>query len=228
MEDDRTISTVLFDLDGTILDTRTNIVAALCSAVKTELGIEITPDRDHMGDMLRRRPMEYFRQHYGDHAFGLYERYRSEYSSVGIVPFAGVIDEIMKLKHRGFKVGIVTNKALERVMQDLVEVKIDRSVFDVVVTAEDTLERKPDPAPIYFAANALGVTADELIYVGDGPHDVVAATNAGAYSVAVTWGYYTEDALRDCSPSYLAVDAHTFDSYFDTLAGPCENAGVDP
>lgn len=218
MDECKVISTILFDLDGTILDTRAYILAALTRSIDLSLGIKIFPDQDHQSDMLRRRPKEYFQQHYGNHASCLYQEYQRQYSSAGVLPFDGITETIGTLKQRGLNVGIVTNKALVRVEKDLANAKICKKIFDVIVTAEDTLERKPSPAPIQFAANTLKIDPGELVYVGDGPHDVIAAKEAGSHSVAVTWGYYDESELRNCSPQFLAENVRSLDVHLKSLA----------
>lgn len=214
---------VLFDLDGTILDTRSNIVSALVDAIKDELGITINPDEAHQRDMLRRRPKEYFAQHYGGRAAKLYDYYRARYSSDGINQFENILEVIVELKKRGLLVGIVTNKARERVMQDFAYIGFDRIVFDIVITAEDTVERKPHPAPLLCAAHALSVDPTECFYVGDGPHDVIVANAAGAASVAAAWGYYTSVDLQACGPTFLADSVSAFEEFIYSEEFPKED-----
>ncbi len=190
---------VLFDLDGTLLDTRSAIVRAFCEAVLEVEGHAINPDDEHIHELLRRRPNEYFSQHYPNRADALTSAYQRCYSSDGVQLFPGVAAMLEDLAKSCF-LGIVSNKANVRIEKDLDHCGIEMTVFDVIVGAEDTPERKPHPAPILRALPAGGRCDGKVVYVGDGPHDVLAAKSAGVESAAVTWGNYPVSQLQAVSP----------------------------
>ena len=82
-----------------------------------------------------------------------------------------------------------------------------RTVVDRFVTLEDTTEHKPHPEPLLRGLELLGgVPRDEAAYVGDSPFDVEAARAAGLTSVAVSWGAFSEDRLREAQPDHLVPD----------------------
>jgi pyrophosphatase PpaX len=90
-----------------------------------------------------------------------------------------------------------------------------RNVVDRFVTMEDTTEHKPHPEPLLRGLELLGgVPKEEAAYVGDSPFDVEAARAAGLPSVAVSWGAFSEDRLREAEPDRLVPD---IDSAVDVL-----------
>lgn len=180
---------ILFDLDGTLVDSAGAILAAYRAAIRAVVGYDIEPDAEHVHDLLRRRPREYFQQHYPPLADQLAAQYGSNYRSETVVAFPGAKTLVSDLAGRT-ALGIVSNKGRARILSDLGHVGIDAEAFAVIIGAEDTLERKPHPAPILKALEAGGTAPQGAIYVGDGPHDMLAAKAAGLMAVGVTWGYY--------------------------------------
>src|SRR5690606_18358727 len=84
---------------------------------------------------------------------------------------------------------------------------IPESAFCTIVTAEDTVERKPDPAPILLALERTGASPGEGVYVGDGPQDILAARAAGMPCVALTYGFYGREDLLPYVPDALVDNA---------------------
>ncbi|WP_170386324.1 HAD family hydrolase [Ruegeria atlantica] len=193
----------LFDLDGTLLDTKASIVNAYRRAIETVLGYRILPDDNHQEDLLRRRPLEYFAQHYPGKEVELANSYSSLYESSEVKAFPSLSPILRSLKDAGL-IGIVTNKARARVEMDLEEIGWKADFFDVIVTAENTEARKPDPAPIIFAMTELHqVSRENTWYIGDGPHDIQAARSAGLKCAAACWGYYRREELAVLNPDLL-------------------------
>jgi pyrophosphatase PpaX len=92
-----------------------------------------------------------------------------------------------------------------------------RNVVDRFVTMEETTEHKPHPEPLLKGLELLGgVPKEQAVYVGDSPFDVEAAKAAGLTSVAVSWGAFSEDTLRDAGPDHLVPDV---DAAVDVLLG---------
>ena len=199
---------VLFDLDGTLVDSSSAILGAYLSAIRSILGYDLDPDEEHVHDLLRRRPIEYFRQHYPLAAEALAERYALNYTSERVIAYDGVIsllDQLFGL----VPVGIVSNKGRDRIASDLERVGLDPAQFCVIVGAEDTALRKPHPDPILRAMSRVRTEPERIFYVGDGPHDVVAAKAAGTTAVAVSWGYYPELSLSATEPDHLVSDVES-------------------
>jgi pyrophosphatase PpaX len=180
---------VLFDLDGTLIDSGPIILASMQHAVRTVLGREIPPeelgmtiggqgivaqmqaiDLEHADDLLAA---------YKEHNDGLHETLEAFDELVALLP---------GLKAEGRRLGIVTAKRHRTVALALARFPALADAFDVVVGFEDTDKHKPDPEPVLLAVQKLGGTPGEAAYVGDSPFDVGAAKAAGVYAVAVGWG----------------------------------------
>ena len=180
---------VLFDLDGTLIDSGPIILASMQHAVGTVLGREIPPaelqmtiggqgivaqmtaiDADHVEQLL---------EAYKEHNDGLHETLEAFDELLALLP---------GLKEEGRKLGIVTAKRHRTVGLALDRFPALASAFDVVVGFEDTRRHKPDPEPVLLAIERLGGTPEEAVYVGDSPFDVGAAKAAGVFAIAVGWG----------------------------------------
>ena len=110
-------------------------------------------------------------------------------------PYEGVLPLIEKLRVKGIKTAVVSNKfhqAVYELCQDYFPGLIDEAI-GVSIEAE----RKPSPVNVYKAMDRLGVTAEECIYIGDSEVDVQTARNAGVECIGVTWGFRDEKELRE-------------------------------
>ena len=196
--------TVLFDLDGTLLDTGPIILASFRYATRTVLGREIPDEvlmagvggsglRAQMAEIDAARVDELVRV-YSDHNGPLHE-------SVEVFP--GIETVLSRLADEGRRLGVVTAKRRSSVELAWSHVPIGR-YFDAVVASEDTEAHKPDPAPLLSALAQLGDGRAPAAYVGDSPFDIRAAHAAGLYAVAVGWGgVHSDQALRAESPHAL-------------------------
>ncbi len=187
---------VLFDLDGTVIDSGAMILASFRHATREVLRREI-PDEElvaHVGGWSLHDQMRTFDplrveelvQSYRAHNEPLHDRLEA---------CAGIPDVLERLRAQGRRLGIVTAK--RRVSVDLAFARLPLAHhFDVVVTAESTERHKPYPDPILHALDVLGAQAEEAAYVGDSPFDIESARAAGVFAVAVGWGriHKVEDA----------------------------------
>src|SRR5215217_3322904 len=139
----------------------------------------------------------------------LLEAYRShheQHHDTLIGEFPGVEESLARLGSAGIKVAVVTSKRRLSVEMALKNFPGLRNVVDRFVTLEDTTEHKPNPEPLLRALELLGVSKERAAYVGDSPFDVEAAKAAGLASVAVSWGAFSEDRLREAEPDHLVTD----------------------
>jgi phosphoglycolate phosphatase len=118
-------------------------------------------------------------------------------------PFYGVKNLIRRLRREGYELAIVSAGSAQRVREELKRYGL-LDFFDVVVTAEDSGELKPNPRALEIAMEKIGVKREECIYVGDMVRDVLAAKKAKIKSIAVSWGFHSREKLRKARPSYLA------------------------
>ena len=188
---------VLFDLDGTLIDSGPIILASMQYAVRTVLGREIPPDElgltiGGQGIVAQMQAIDAERaeallESYKVHNDGLHETLEAFDELLALLP--GLAEE-------GRKLGIVTAKRHRTVSLALDRFPALAAAFDVVIAHEDTERHKPDPDPVLLAVERLGGQPDEAVYVGDSPFDVGAAKAAGVFAVAVGWGgIHTDERL---------------------------------
>ena len=202
----KTARHVLFDLDGTLVDTRAAVECCYRRVFNGTLGQDFPPE-GLPADLYAMRPAEVFRIVAPERAEELYEAYRTNYPLCAdqIRVFDGATDLIRDLVADGRKPSLVTNKGIERTLIDLSVAGIAPEDFVAIVTAEDTAERKPHPAPILLGLERAGAQAADAIYVGDGPQDVLAARAAGMECIAVTYGFYAINDLEPLGPAAIAA-----------------------
>ena len=198
---------VLFDLDGTLVDTRSVVEACYRRVFERNLSRSFSPS-DLPSDLFAMRPREVFGRIAPGEADRLYDAYCEEYPDCSqlVRVFAGAAELIAVLRASGRVPSIVTNKGRERTLIDLSVAGIDPATFAAIVTAEDTVERKPHPAPILLGLARAGAAPSEAVYVGDGPQDIEAARAAGIACVAVSYGFYPGEALAVLHPDELVKD----------------------
>ncbi|MGV1008227.1 MAG: HAD family hydrolase [Dermatophilaceae bacterium] len=192
---------VLFDLDGTLVDTVELIVQSYQHAFRSVLGAE-QPEvriRAWIGQPLLRC----FRQASPEHASALVECYTAwNLANTERLArrYAGIDGLLADLRAAGVHVGVVTSK--RRGPADLALARCGlEDLLETVVSLEDTERHKPDPAPLLLAARRLQVGRHETAYVGDAAVDLQAARAAGMSGVGVLWGAGTREALQGEQPA---------------------------
>lgn len=180
--------TVLFDLDGTLIDSGAMILASMRHATRTVLGREV-PD----ADLLARVGSTHLRDQMlgldADRADDLVRAYRAhnEPLHAELRPCSGMLGVLERLNAEGRQLGIVTAKRHVTVRLAFEVCPLER-FFATVVASDDTDRHKPYPDPILRALERLGSDARDAAYVGDAPFDVESAKAAGVFAVAVGWG----------------------------------------
>ena len=182
------INTVLFDFDGTIMDTNSIIIESWQHTFRAIEGKERPVEEiiKTLGEPLATTLKNLFPGADTAEHISVYRNFhRANYES-NINIFPGVKELLISLKEKGYKTGLVTSRLVWSTMLGLEKYEI-KEYFDVVITADDTDKHKPDPAPIYAALEKLGSKAEESIFVGDTRFDIMCAANAGVKSVLVAW-----------------------------------------
>jgi pyrophosphatase PpaX len=179
---------VLFDLDGTLIDSGAIILASFRHATQTVLRREI-PDAElaalvggsNIHDQMRSidaAQVDELVRVYREHNEPLHDELEA---------FEGIEHVLAELKREGRRLGIVTAKRRKTVELAFAVLPLER-YFDVVVTSDMTERHKPDPEPVLTALERLGVQPGEAAFVGDSPFDVASGKAAGVFTVAVAWG----------------------------------------
>ena len=211
---------VIFDLDGTLLYTLQDITDALNYAI-VKNGLErITLDeaRFMVGSgarVLIERVIKYnknvingsvsnTRELYNN----LYNDYMDKYKDICTAttkPYNGIVRTINTLKRLGMKLAVVSNKP-QRDTDAVIKRYFGEDLFDVVFGGRDGVPLKPAPDAIYEVIKLLGLSKDEVIYVGDSDVDVKTAINSGVYGIGVCYGYRTKEELKEAG-AYHFVNA---------------------
>lgn len=196
---------ILFDLDGTLVDTRAAVMECYAIVFREQLNSVLPPRDFPVTDLFAMRPPEVFALVAPTRVEELHAAYRNAYPRCAphVKVFAGIREMLFDLRNSGRKLSIVTNKGIERTLIDLDVAGIPPESFEAIVTAEDTVERKPHPAPILLGLQKASAAPADAIYVGDGPQDVQAARSAGLQAVAVSYGFYARDLLAAHGPDAL-------------------------
>jgi pyrophosphatase PpaX len=179
---------VLFDLDGTVIDSGAIILASMRHAAKEVLGVE-PPEEELMaavGGPGLEAQMRALAPDYVDELVTVY-RAHNEPLHDQLVSCEGIDDVLLTLKDEGRRLGIVTAKRRATVELAFANVPLGH-LFETVVGGDETERHKPDPAPLLLAAERLRADPADCAYVGDSPFDIRAANAAGMHAVAVTWG----------------------------------------
>jgi pyrophosphatase PpaX len=185
---DLRFSTVLFDLDGTLIDSGGIILASFKHATSTVLG-RVVPDEElaalvggtSLHEQMRRLDatrVEELVQAYREHNEPLHDELEA---------FEGVEHVLRTLKRQRRRLGIVTAKRRRTVDLAFAVLPLER-YFDAVVTTESTERHKPHPDPVHAALGQLHASPEQAAFVGDSPFDVRAGKAAGVFTVAVSWG----------------------------------------
>jgi len=181
-------SVVLFDLDGTVIDSGAIILASMRHAAKEVLGLE-PPDEELMAAVGGPGLEAQMRELAPDRVEELVTVYRAHNEPLHdtLAVCEGMDDVLVRLKDEGRRLGIVTAKRRATVELAFDAVPL-RHLFDTVVGGDETTRHKPDPDPLLLALERLDARPEDTAYVGDAPFDVRAARAAGVHAVAVTWG----------------------------------------
>jgi len=207
-------SVVLFDLDGTVVDSSAIILASMRHATREVLGREYGDDElmRAVGGPGLEAQMAAFAPDRVEELVRVY-RAHNEPLHDELEACDGMLDVLERLHEEGRRLGIVTAKR-----RSTVELAFDRvplaHLFETVVGGDETARHKPDPQPLLLAAERLRADPAEAAYVGDSPFDMRAAKAAGMHAVGVTWGRIHDrtkleaeepDAIVDDAEELLAV-----------------------
>lgn len=190
---------VIFDLDGTLLDTLGDLHAAVNHALRAFGFPERSLDevRRFIGNgvvkLMQRATPEGTDKETDEKCLEAFREYYLIHMRDMTAPYEGVIPLIESLRSKGIKTAVVSNK----LHQAVYELCLDYfpGLIDEAIGVSVEKERKPSPVSVYKAMEKLGVTADECIYIGDSEVDVQTSHNAGVKCIGVTWGYRDREEL---------------------------------
>lgn len=198
--------TVLFDLDGTLIDSEDLILASYRHTMATHLGAVPSEQvfRETIGQPLVVQFSAYARHEeelramirtYGEHNLAHHDQL--------VRPFPGVGEMLQGLRHQGTRLGIVTSKRASMARRGLEHCDIAPGWFAAFVTSDSVSQYKPHPEPVQTALRHLGeADPGKAVFVGDSTHDMRAGRAAGVGTAAALWGPYTRAQLEATKPDF--------------------------
>lgn len=214
-------TTIVFDCDGTLLDTLTDLRNAVnyvlrahdlpersVPEVKAALGNGVAHlMRQSLPDSISEAEfntyLDEFKAYYGEHL--------QDYTA----PYPGMLDVLDTLRAKGYKLAIVSNKIQEGITPLNKEYFGDR--LPVAIGERPGLQRKPAPDMVLQALKELGSTQSKSIYIGDSEVDVATAKNSSLLCIGVTWGFRDEQLHKDLGVKYIARKAEDIVTIIEAL-----------
>jgi pyrophosphatase PpaX len=199
--------TVLFDLDGTLIDsidlivdsyqhtyrthglpvaTRAEIVEGIGTPLWTVFG-ELTSDRTTIDEWV-----------------ATYREFNLRHHDQRVTAFPGVVEMVRAIRSAGRRLGIVTSKNNSGARRGLALIGLEQE-FRVVIGSDDVANPKPHPEPVHRALEALGSRPDQAVFVGDSHHDIASGRAAGVATIAVSWGPFDAEHLHTAGPGALCA-----------------------
>ncbi|WP_046174374.1 pyrophosphatase PpaX [Domibacillus indicus] len=197
------ITTLLFDLDGTLINTNDLIVESFLHTLnhyfpgqyeREDVYPFMGPPLIDTFEALDKERTEEMVAHY--RAFNL-----EKHDSL-VTEFEGVYETIRTLHENGFKMAIVSTKIRETIIKGLNLANLD-PFFDVIVGLDDVENAKPHPEPVQKALAALNASPEEAMMIGDNYHDIEGGQNAGVKTAGVAWSLKGRDFLNTFNPDYM-------------------------
>ncbi len=187
---------IIFDIDGTMIDTEKAVKESYSYAMFEELGRPLTEEELSLAygiptmqaiERLGAKDSDAVARKYFD---SLFRAYRA-----GVPIFDGIAEVLEEVRKRGIKCGIVTSRNREEVSSDT-SLKSLMKYFDHVVCAEDTVKHKPEAEPVLKLAEVSGVGLPGMLYLGDTLYDYLCAKNAGVEFALALWGARNTDGMK--------------------------------
>lgn len=199
----KNITTLLFDLDGTLLNTNELIIASFTDTLNHYCPGQFK--REDIIPFLGPTLIDTFTSIDPDRADEMVAHYREHNwrnHDLLVTQFDGVFETVQTLKRSGYKLAIVTTKKRNVVEKGLRLSKLDQ-FFEVVVTLDDVENAKPDPEPLLKALKQVDSTPEEAIMIGDNSHDILGGKNAGTKTAGVAWSLKGREFLDTFKPDYM-------------------------
>lgn len=202
------INTIIFDLDGTLLYTLTDLMASTNYAMDA-MGMPkrtLSEVRAFVGNGIRklieRAVPEGTDLETQEKTFQKFKEYYDAHCTDNTVPYDGVLELIERFHENGYKMAIVSNK-LDNAVKELNNTFFSKFI-SVAIGDKEGIRKKPAPDTVYEALRELGSTKEEAVYIGDSDVDLATAKNSGLPCISVLWGFRDEDFLIEKGAKYLA------------------------
>jgi len=213
---------VLFDLDGTLLDTSDLVIKSFQYTLAPHLGRTIDAEEvyPYFGAPLR-EGLAAFLPEKVEEMLPVYRRYSQEHFDNLVCLCPGVREGLEELRQAGIKLGIVTSRVRDTTLYGLQLFGL-LDFFQAIVTMEDVENHKPGPEPVLRGAELLGLPPAAVLMVGDSPNDIAAARAAGVIAVAAGWSRVPCRRLLEAGPDFW-VDS--MEELVDLVLGSADIVG---
>ena len=198
------LTTVLFDLDGTLIDS----VRLILDSYHHTLERHGQPPRtDEFWLAGLGTPLRVQFKHWAENPeqleamIGTYREYNLEHHDRRVSAYPGIVDLVRDIRAAGYRTGLVTSKNKPGALRGLRLVGLEEAM-ELVIGADDVVNPKPHPEPVEAALRLLGCAADCALYVGDSIHDMESGRAAGVLTAAVLWGPFGREHLEGSEPDY--------------------------
>lgn len=215
------INTIIFDLDGTLLNTLEDLKDSVNYALaKHGLPLRnLNEIRSFVGNGIRLLVKRSVPENIDDNTFNAcFEDFCAYYKlhmEDKTAPYEGINNMLKSIKAEGFKTAIVTNKA-DFAAQDLCK-RMFGDYIDLVVGSVDTRPDKPAPDGVYYALEKLDSSLENTVFVGDADTDILTANNAGLSSVGVLWGFRDREVIEKEGAKYIVEDVKALEKLLISL-----------
>lgn len=201
------IKAILFDNDGTVVDTEEAILASVCYTLNKVLGSCSDADVAKFKSLIGLPSYDQFKEFTSDEdkIQALIETYRKHNHNVLLEKsknFEGMPQVLQELQNRGYYLGIVTSKLHDVCLMGLEHLGID-NYFKYIQGPDDWDIHKPKPGALTHACEEIGFTPEETMYVGDSIYDLQAGNGAGCETCGVLWGVSDRETLASEHPNYI-------------------------
>ncbi len=194
---------VIFDLDGTLADSLESMQYCSNYAIGTCGFPEIPLEKFKIfvgdgAETLIRRCLAYsgdVEGEYFEKAFLQYQMFFKEHCMYHVKPYDGICSMLEELKKNGIKIAVFSNKPHERTV-DVVESLFGKGYFDEILGQSDKRPKKPHPDGVFYLAEKMQVSMEDVVYVGDTNTDMMTGKSANAWTVGVLWGFRDREELE--------------------------------
>jgi pyrophosphatase PpaX len=196
---------VLFDLDGTLIDS-IDLILRSAQFAFTKCGLDAPTDAQWLTGVGRPLPVMFghFAPGREEDLIAAYREFQMANHDELVTVYPGVPEMLATLADRGYKLGIVTSKATTLALRGLSITGID-GYFETIVGMDACKRHKPDPEPVRIALDRLSSDPEGAWFVGDSVHDMESGNAAGVATVAALWGPFKAEDLAPSRPTFLAV-----------------------
>ncbi|SCZ80539.1 pyrophosphatase PpaX [Acidaminobacter hydrogenoformans DSM 2784] len=197
------IDTIIFDFDGTIIDTNFIIERGLNLFSRAYRGTRLSPKEL---EQLTGRPlfdqMAAIQPHRAEEMTDRFRKWYAQRHDELTQAFNGMDELFEDLRQLDFKLAIVTNNSREGVQMGLEHLGMNH-LFQAVITCDDVLEKKPSPEGVHLALKLLNARPEEAIFIGDSSGDLIASRRAGVVNVLVGWSSIKRELLLTHQPDFI-------------------------